>query len=100
MSTCLQTERGEVLQRVADTKDAFVVLLPWRGDTSFTLLRFIDRYGHTTFNRLQMDLFLQEWQRIFEKAETPESRDLLAQVRAMAERCQKEAHLYLKFIGD
>lgn len=68
--------------------------------TAGRLLSYIDPYGDTAFNRLQMRDFLIEWNAI---AATPEFADHLGfaeEVRAMAIQCQSEVHLYLWFIGD
>jgi hypothetical protein len=65
-------------------------------------LRFIDSYGDTVFNGLQMDAFIEEWTRLSDRAldAGPESARFYEAVLAMAERCRSEVHLYLRFIGD
>jgi len=71
----------------------------WR-DTDSPCLRFIDPYGQTVFNRLQMPTFIAEWEKISRLAETPEDQELLARVAALARRCRDEEGFYLRFIGD
>jgi hypothetical protein len=94
----LQDERGLALNSVPDTLNTIARLLP--DDDSFPFLSSIDLYGDTVFNRPQMTRFLIEWQSLAAKARTDEERELLASIELLARRCQSEAHLYLKFIGD
>ena len=62
------------------------------------LLTYIDPYGDTVFNHLQMADFLAEWKRLQPRNEVERCQwDL---VTSMAERCADEAHIYLKFVGD
>ena len=63
----------------------------------FKLLRYIDPYGDTYFNRVQMDDFLEEWDSIQPSSDQREQWEL---VRTMALRCRDKAHLYLLFLGD
>ena len=100
LSVALETERGEQLASVEDRANALHRLLPSGDDSSYHHLRFIDWYGDTVFNQLQMEPFLDEWARLKEVAETTEETALVEQVAALALRCEDEPHLYLKFYGD
>jgi hypothetical protein len=64
------------------------------------LLCYINPYGDTVFNELQMDVFLSEWERIRGVAETPEQVEAWTSIRDLARKCKEEAHFYLRFIGD
>jgi len=75
-------------------------LIAHEGDERFQCWRFIDEYGDTVFNRLQMPQFLEELQLIRASVKSPTDLGVLAQLERMARRCQDEAHLYLKFYGD
>ncbi len=96
----LEDERGHAVERVLDPTNILHRLLPSHDDGSFQCLRFIDWYGDTVFNRLQMDVFLAELSHIAQKAQTKEQRELLSQIEDLARRCQRGPHLYLKFYGD
>jgi hypothetical protein len=74
--------------------------IPPFNDESFPLLQFIDEYGNTVFNGLQMRQFIKEWELIMSRAETEEEIDCLLHVRYLAEECQNHPHLFLRFIGD
>jgi hypothetical protein len=62
----------------------------------FKLLKYLDPYGDTIFNRLQMDDFIQDVQKLMEIQEYA----LLGEVRILADLCKSEPHTYLCFYGD
>jgi hypothetical protein len=96
----LKNEKGEILDSVIDFKKLLNKLLPNFDNGKYSCLRFIDRYGDTVFNRLQMSVFLDEWNWIVEKATSEEEKNLVLHIKDLATRCQKEPHLYLMFFGD
>jgi hypothetical protein len=63
-------------------------------------LRFVDPYGDTIFNHLQMEPFLAEWAEIERRSSDLGVRTLVGEVRALAERCRREPHTFLRFYGD
>ena len=95
----LECEHGEPLDQVEDPKNTLHQLLPSE-DASYQYLRFIDWYGDTVFNRLQIPLFICEWDRLTESAQTTDETALLTRIRELALRCTQEPHLYLRFCGD
>lgn len=96
----LTNEAGENLELVSDDKNVLHRLLPGPDDDSNPMLGSVDWYGDTVFNSVQMKRFTPEWDRLGERASTPEEKALLSAVKALAQRCEGEVHLYLKFIGD
>lgn len=96
----LENEKGDRIDEVGDPRNLLGRLLPSPKDESFACLRFVDPYGDTVFNRIQIETFIRELERIRIKATTKEEQALLDRLRALAERCQSEPHLYLKFYGD
>ncbi len=95
----LENEQAQVIGQVDDPRNLLGGLLPGRDD-SYHCLRFIDPYGNTIFNRLQMERFLEEWQQIKQNARSQEERQLLDDVEKLARRCASEPHFYLRFRGD
>lgn len=100
LTTLLETESAKRIAHVEDPKNLLRRLLPALADESFHCLRFIDPYQNTVFNQLQMERLRAELSRVREKAASREEQDLLARIDELARRCQAEAHLYLKFLGD
>ena len=100
MTVLLTTERGEVVDQMGDSSNHLHRLLPSSEEVGYVLVNYIDWYGDTVFNRLQMPRFRSEWARLGGAALASGAADLHAKVTAMAERCAAEVHLYLKFQGD
>ncbi len=96
-----------VLQNINNEKIAVIVppdallndILPF-GDPAFCLLQFVDLYGDTIFNGLQMQQFIKEWDIIVGRVTTEEGRESLLRIRELALQCQRRPHIFLRFIGD
>jgi len=95
----LETEVGEKLVELLDPKGIIAQLMPLEDD-HFTLLRYVDLYGNTVFNRMQMDQMLIELEQLKNSSRSNEEINYIKQLEDMARRCQSEPHLYLKFYGD
>jgi len=101
LTVTLEDERGVVLgAAVEDPKNLLYGLLPHEDDVSYELLRYIDPYGDTTFNQLQIGAFLDEWARVRERATTEEQYAIVDAIEALARECLSGVHKYLKFVGD
>lgn len=100
MTIRLQDEFGEATDEVHDPTGIIVSNLPSLSDQSYHCLRFIDPYGDTYFNGMQMETLLFEWDRLFGGSEEKEAKELSMRVRALAQQCRSHPHLYLKFVGD
>ena len=75
-------------------------VLPARDEQEFPILRAIDPHGKTVFNHLQMEMFLEEWERARERAHDESQKDAWQKVKDMALACQGDRDLYLKFVGN
>ena len=75
-------------------------VIPARDEKDFPCLRGIDLYGKTVFNHLQMEMFLEEWDRVHERAHDESQKDAWQKVKDMALACQGDRDLYLKFLGN
>jgi hypothetical protein len=95
----LQDENGEVLEGFSDPSGAIAASIPPLSDEGSPCWRFIDPYGDTVFNRLQMGPFLLEVDALQRRAGSQHAA-VLGKVEALARRCRDEVHLYLKFVGD
>jgi hypothetical protein len=65
-----------------------------------SLLKYIDPYGDTVFNRLQMEDFLSAWAEAEPFASTPEQYEQWLRIRKLAVECKDSVHVFLTFIGD
>src|SRR5215831_19069762 len=75
-------------------------VIPGREQRDFPVLRCIDPYGKTVFNHLQMEAFLEEWQRLRERPQDDPEREAWEKVNEMAKTCQQDRDLYLRFVGN
>jgi len=96
----LTTESGKQLGEVLDPQNLLHHLLPASDDRSFPLLRFVDRYGDTVFNYLQAEALVDELTRLHESQQGIQGHTLLVDLRHLASECSREAHRYLRFVGD
>lgn len=60
------------------------------------LLRYLDAYGDTVFNGMQMDDLFQD----FNYLNTKEKNPLINEILMLINRCKNEPHTYLVFYGD
>src|SRR5271157_5201081 len=96
----LEGERGVVKEQLLDLENTLSRLLPSWEDPSFHCLRYIDPYGNTVFNHLQMDEFIEELKRIRAVATTEVERAFVDSIESMAIRCKESGELYIRFRGD
>jgi hypothetical protein len=94
------SETGAVIKGVEDPKNLLGRILPGEYDKKFCLLRYIDPYGNTVFNQLQLDDFIAEWRRLRDRPIGPEATVLLDAIENLARECQNGMHQYLTFVGD
>ena len=95
LTIVLESEDGRALATVEDLKNRLYHLLPKHDDDHFQMIRFIDWYGDTVFNRLQAATFLKEWETLRGNGNSKEDEDLVSAIRELAFRLQTEPHLYL-----
>jgi hypothetical protein len=96
----LEDELGNAIDRLGDDDNLLPKLLPSPDDSSYHCLRFVDKYGHTVFNRAQARVILSELDKIRQLARSSQELALLGRLENLARRCANEPHLYLKFYGD
>jgi hypothetical protein len=100
LCVALRGDAGDQIDLVADHKDLLPRLLERLDENAFPMLAYIDRYGDTVFNRLQLPRFLAEWQTLSSRAVSDEEKILLDAIRLLAEKAVRGVHLYVAFIGD
>jgi hypothetical protein len=94
----LPTLDGKRFDEALATNAALDRVLPVPEDLSFPMLRFIDPQGSAILNGSQMCGFLPD--RLVHMVDDQRAGKFLLRVREMAEKCKKEPHTFLRFIGD
>ncbi len=95
----LETEAGDEIETLLDFDDSLEkILLQCDPEPSVTL-RFIDPYGNTGFNRLQMPALIGEIEQAREHLKGEVAGKFAEQLLRLALRCQDEVNTSLKFYG-
>ncbi len=75
-------------------------VIPAFEELEFPFLRCVDPFGKTVFNHLQMKTFLEEWERVRERAKDEPQQEAWKKVKEMAQTCKSDRDLYLRFVGN
>ena len=75
-------------------------VVPSTTNADLLLLSGIDPFGKTVFNHLQMETFLEEWNRIKDRVRDDTQLQAWQKVKQMAETCRQDRDLYLRFVGN
>ncbi len=100
LNVILETEKGERLSEAHDPRKLLNKILPDATDRSYEVIRFIDRYGHTLFNGVQIPYLLEDLKKLVALTQDNDTLLMLQRVRELAMRCEKEPHLYIRVLGD
>src|SRR6185295_7555148 len=96
----LEREDGTRLASILDPKGVVAKLLPIE-EHQFPLLRYVDFYGNTIFNRAQAMQVMKELELLKKRVpRDSEQASYVDRLKELARRCDEEPHLYLKFVGD
>jgi len=93
------TESGKELQAVRDKDNILCQLAQAASEADVAMLRHIDPWGDTIFNRLQLRIVIQELDVLAKLARNESETALIAEVRGLAIFCQEKPHRYLKIFG-
>jgi len=123
---CLESEHGHCEAELPDPRGYVHFIVDLAGDAGTVCLKFIDPYGNTVFNRLQMPVLISElyavrpqvtepaisallqtrfgptWQRdaADRRLSAPLILEHLDQILGLANRCKNCIHMYIKLYGD
>ncbi len=96
----LEDEHGKKLDSLIDYNHTVEKFLPSYNDSSFYCLRFVDLYGNTMFNILQMPQLEKECNIVLKEAKTDEVKNFLEQLLILIDKCKNQPYTSLKFYGD
>ena len=95
----IEDERGNEKAQLLDPGNLVAQLCDAMDTQSTCCLQFIDRYGDTTFNHLQLPFFVSEIQQAIDHSSGSVKAHGVALLE-LAAKAQLEVHTYLKFYGD
>jgi hypothetical protein len=96
----VETESGEVQDEVLDDRNLTEKLLPDREDGSSPCLRFVDPFGDTLFNQIQIPLLTKEIEARMRASAKPEVRSHCEAILKVVTATVGEEHTYVRFSGE
>ena len=97
IAVVLQDENGNMLSEQVVVPTNLVSRI---GDTRFMCLRFVDPYGDTILNRLQLAPLLEDLRVLRGCSQSDQYEGTFQQIDGLIQLCQAEPHTYIRFIGD
>lgn len=94
-----QNENEKELEKVID-HNIIGKIIPDFNDSSSYCLRYIDLYGDTTFNRLQIDQLKKEFESKLNETQDDKIKSFIKRILVLIDKCKKNIHTYIKFVGD
>lgn len=95
----IQDERGRVIKELLDPRSLVPALLPPETNGS-VCLRFVDRYGDTYFNQVQVPFLIAELRAAVRACSDGAAKTHGEAVVSLVESAQDSMHTYVRFIGD
>ncbi|MFN8505991.1 MAG: hypothetical protein U0547_00330 [Dehalococcoidia bacterium] len=93
-----ETEEYEVLAVMSD-EGVLAQYIPGDDDASWHCLRFVDRWGNTVFNQVQLEWLITDLVRLWDIAQ-PADRPFIDRLGEFVRAAMGETHTYIRFIGD
>ncbi len=95
-----EDERGRVIKELPDPQSLLPRLLRQLNGKESACVRFIDPYGDTYFNQLQMPVLLQELRAVVDACSDQDAKVHGEAVIALVESANNKVHTYVRFTGD
>jgi len=96
----VETESGEVQDEVLDDGNLTEKLLPDREDRTSPCLRFVDPFGDTLFNQIQIPLVVTELEKRLHGSTKPEVKAHCEAILKAVKAATGEEHTYVRFSGE
>jgi hypothetical protein len=96
----VETESGEVQDEVLDDQNLTEKLLPDRDDGTSPCLRFVDSFGDTLFNQIQIPLVIAELEKRMRGSAKPEVKAHCEAILKALRAAAGEEHTYVRFSGE
>lgn len=95
-----QGEQGDLIEELLDPKSLVKKILPEYDSEKSVCLRFVDPYGETIFNQVQIPVLLAELETAVRSCQDTETRVHGEKLISLVASTVDEVHTYVRFIGD
>ena len=96
-----EDENGNELAAVVSPPTTkFTLLIPPTPELDYPCLRWIDHYGDTTFNQVQIAQLADDLSRLMRQCPDDETQQHLEAILALVNKAEGKTHTYIKFYGD
>jgi hypothetical protein len=92
--------QGTALETFEDPNNLVAQFLPENADVDFPCLRFVDLYGDTVFNQLQLPQLLDELRLLATRQFDPPVQQHLVSLIGLVHRASGQVHTYIHLYGD
>lgn len=100
-SVTVETAEGKVIREIVASPSVLDPLIGSLEDKAeFCCLRFVDPYGDTIFNPIQVVQLRQELETLLQLATTPNQRSVIQELLQLAQFSLMEPHRFLRLVGD
>ena len=96
----VEREDGQAEAELVDPSGLAARLLASLPEAESLCLRFVDPYGDTTFNQLQLPVVITELARAIEVSSDPDVESHGRALLELAKKASNNVHTYLKLYGD
>ena len=96
----LENEFGEKIENIGDTENIFQNALTKNDEEIYELLKYVDLYGNTVFNNLQMDNLIKDLNYLLKNVKNESEKEIIEAIYLLCKKCKNGVHLYIKFYGD
>ena len=95
-----EDERGQILERCPTQFNPWQYINAPEDILRTCCLRFIDEYGDTKFNQLQLPVLLEELEALLPQSQDSTARHALESLIVFIRKAHGSIHTYIELIGD
>lgn len=96
----IESESGDQIKQCLDSENRLSELLPDPNDGSSYCLKFIDPYGDTVFNQVQIPILIRELTNAINHVKILEAKAFGEKLLQLVREAEGQVHTYVKFYGD
>lgn len=100
MEIHVQDENGNILKTLLDTRGVVERTIGKHKLPESCCWKFIDIYGDTTFNWMQIKTLIGELEKITQNTDQVGDNKFLGELISLSNESLSHPHQYLKFVGD